>query len=202
MNHGLLTRLRVDGAHVFTRHLGASGPVNGDTHNLWVHTDGTIYTADSLCRDSGCFSAAGDAPGALSTLDPATTAASAQRDYAGGGYPSGNPILGNYPGDGYIVHLSQDGATVLGATLFGGPRGEGIEGVSVTGHGSVVVTGGTNSSSLPAVTTGAYSGGSTCSSRCSARTSRRCATSATSGATRISRSPAWSRRGTSSPPSA
>ncbi|MCA9633749.1 MAG: hypothetical protein KC766_39125, partial [Myxococcales bacterium] len=159
VNHGNLVKLTAGGGHVFTRYLGASGPVNGDTHNLAVHSDGTIYVADSLCRDSGCFSGAGDQSGSLGTLDPGTSGASAQPDYAGGGYPSGNWILGNYPGDAYIVKLNSDGS-VSAATLFGGSRGEGIEGVGVTASGNVVVSGATNSADLPpgVVTQGAYAG--------------------------------------------
>lgn len=159
-NHGNLIKLTKDGAHVFTRYLGASGPVNGDTHNLWVHTDGTIYVADSLCSDSACFSQAGDSPGPLPTLDPATSANAVQPDYAGGGVPPGNPIAGNYPGDGYIVKLSPSGMP-LAATLFGGDYGEGIEGVAVTQSGTVVVSGGTTSAALPAPmggTTGTFLG--------------------------------------------
>lgn len=49
LNHANLIKLTSGGAHLLTRYLGASGPVNGDTHNLAVHTDGTIYVADSLC---------------------------------------------------------------------------------------------------------------------------------------------------------
>ncbi|MEZ4375187.1 MAG: hypothetical protein R3B07_30530 [Polyangiaceae bacterium] len=159
VNHGNLVKLTSSGSHVFTRYLGASGPVNGDTHNLAVHTDGSIVVADSLCRDSGCFSAAGDQAGALSSLDPATGSGAAQPSYAGGGYPSGNPILGNYPGDAYVVRLKADGS-VVAATLFGGSKGEGIEGVGLTAAGNVVISGATNSANLPGgvVTQGAYAG--------------------------------------------
>ncbi|MCA9645745.1 MAG: hypothetical protein KC492_33870, partial [Myxococcales bacterium] len=159
VNHGNLVKLSSSGAHVFTRYLGASGPVNGDTHNLAVHTDGSIVVADTLCRDSGCFSATGDQAGALSSLDPATGSGAAQPNYGGGGYPSGNPILGNYPGDAYVVRLNPDGS-VVAATLFGGSKGEGIEGVGLTASGNVVISGATNSANLPSgvVTHGAYAG--------------------------------------------
>ncbi len=159
VNHGVLVKLTSAGSHTFTRYLGASGPVNGDTHNLAVHTDGSIVVADSLCRDSACFSTGGDQAGPLATLDPATTTSSAQANYGGGGYPSGKPILGNYPGDAYIAKLRPDGS-VAAATLFGGSKGEGVEGVGVTAAGNIVISGGTNSANLPAgvVTHGSYSG--------------------------------------------
>ena len=154
-NHGNLVKLSSAGAHVFTRYLGASGPVNGDTHNLAVHTDGTIYVGDSLCSSTACFTASGDAAGPLPSLQPAPGANAIQQNYAGGGRPNNNPIAGNYPGDGYIAKISSDGATALAATLFGGSYGEGIEGIGVTQSGTVVISGATQSPTMPMPATGA-----------------------------------------------
>lgn len=164
VNHGALVKLTSAGKHVFTRYLGGNGPVNGDTHNLWVDKQGQIYTGETFCADgAACFNTRGqsnDPPRTLSDVDPAPTGV--QTDYAGGGILSGNLITGNYPGDGYIVKLSSDGQQVLGATFLGGRWGEGIEGISVTGSGHVVVSGGTLSDDMPAPasgTTGQFQGG-------------------------------------------
>lgn len=150
VNHGNLVKLTSNGKHVFTRYLGGHGSINGDTHNLWVDKNGLIYTGDCLCAAGDeCFNPIApdnDPPQKLTDLDPAPTGV--QTTYAGGGFIDGNWITGNYPGDGQIIKLSADGSKVLASTLLGGRYGEGIEGITVTDEGTVVVSGGTMSQTM------------------------------------------------------
>jgi len=74
-------------------------------------------------------------------------------------YAGDDPALGHggiYSGDGFLAHLSADGARILAATYFGGSRQErGIYGMAIDVQGNIVISSATRSPDL-ATTEGAY----------------------------------------------
>ena len=54
-----------------------------------------------------------------------------------------------YPRDGFVVKLSADGKSVLGAAYLGGSRGDEIHALAVDGAGNVYVAGRTDSANFP-----------------------------------------------------
>jgi len=117
-------------------HTYIGGPLDegAETHQLAVDGSGSAVVGVTTFSDTGL---------ALSDR-------SWDRTYNGTG-ADGMGHSTNYPGDVFLIKLSEDGKAVLGSTYFGGRFGEGIEGVDVDAEGNIHITGGTFSPDLPMV---------------------------------------------------
>ena len=106
-----LSKFSPQGALLYATYYGGSGNDAGETHNLWVTTNGEAYIGGYT----------------TSTDLPVTNGAYQTR--TGGGF------------DGFIAHFSADGRQLLAATYLGASLGDGVEGIGMDGAGNVVVAG-------------------------------------------------------------
>ncbi len=127
-----LAKFSADGSQLlYGTFLGGSAVEFTETHGLALDSSGNAIVAVTT----------------KSTNFPTTNGAF-QRTYGGTG-GSGTGSGTNYNGDGFIAKISADGSTLMAATYLGGRYGDGLEGVSVAGDGTIVVSGATFSDDFP-----------------------------------------------------
>jgi hypothetical protein len=129
-NDILVLKFSHDGSQLqYASYLGGSGNDGTETHNLAVDDLGRIYI--------GATTRSTDLPGTAGTLHP---------NYLGSG-GSGTGAGTNYPGDGFISVIANDGS-LSASTYVGGRFGDGVQGVFVDKLYNVYVSGGTYSDDM------------------------------------------------------
>ncbi len=132
---------------------------NGDLHIAKFSADGSQLLVGTFLGGSEveftethglALDVAGNIIVAATTKSPdfPTTLGAFQTVYGGTG-GSGSGAQTNYPGDAFVTILTPDGSSIIASTFLGGSLGDGLEGVSVTGDGTIIVTGATYSNDFP-----------------------------------------------------